>query len=330
MNTAKIKLRFSDKGNFRILMMSDIQESAAYDERSLRSVCAMLDEAKPDLVIWGGDNCYGPEIHSYDDLRAFLDVFTAPMIKRKIPWAHVFGNHDHDVELDIAVQQELYESYPFCVSAHTDASVHGKSNFVLPIYDQTGEEVLFHVWGMDTNNNCHDLNHLVPDGNLYKNIDLDNNPIHIGYWEGLYFDQLMWYWNTSCALENLYGRKVPGLLCMHIAPLEYEMAYANPEQCVLNGHYDENLSPSVFNSGLFSELLQRGDIQTICCGHTHYNDFEGMFCGIRLCWDACAGYRCYGADDRRGGRIFDISADDPWNLHTAMIRTLPLLDKAEI
>lgn len=332
MYTTKTKhsLRFSQNGKFRILMMSDIQESASYDERSLRSVCALLDQAKPDLVILGGDNCYGPEIHSADDLKAFLDIFTAPMEKRKIPWAHVFGNHDHDAPVDIGLQQEIYESYPMCVSAHTDDSVHGKSNFVLPIYNCSGTEILFHVWGLDTNNRACELDSLLHDGKMLEKARLPENHLHSGAWEILYFDQLMWYWNTSSAAERELGKKIPGLLCMHIAPHEYASAYKNPEICVKNGNYSEPLDPAVLNSGLFAEIFQRGDIRTISCGHTHKNDFEAEYCGIRLCWDACVGYRCYGIDELRGGRIFEISANDPWNIRTEMIRTLPLLDQANI
>ncbi|MBQ4354480.1 MAG: metallophosphoesterase [Clostridia bacterium] len=326
----KHPLRFSEKGIFRVLMMSDIQESAAYDERSLRSVCALLDETKPDLVIWGGDNCYGPEIHSADDLQAFLDVFTAPMEKRKIPWAHVFGNHDHDVPVDISVQQEMYERYPFCVSMHTDDSVHGKSNFVLPVYDSRGENVLFHVWGLDTNNEAHALDCLIEDGNFEQAARLPNDFLFAGHWEIVYFDQLMWYWNTSVAAEKAAGRKIPGLLCMHIAPHEFAVACANPQICVKNGSFEEPLDPGVLNSGLFSAVLQRGDIRIISCGHTHRNDFEAEYCKIRLCWDACAGYRCYGVNERRGGRLFEIRADDPWNIITKMIRTEPLLATADI
>lgn len=56
-----LPLRFRPDGTFRVLMMSYIQESAQYDPRSLRSVEAQLDECQPDLVIWGGDNCYGDD-----------------------------------------------------------------------------------------------------------------------------------------------------------------------------------------------------------------------------------------------------------------------------
>ena len=82
-------LQFSKRGLFRVLMISDIQESAVYDERSLRSVYVLLDEAKPDLVVWGGDNCFGPEMHSLEDVKAFLDIFATPMEQRGIFWAHV-------------------------------------------------------------------------------------------------------------------------------------------------------------------------------------------------------------------------------------------------
>lgn len=323
----KHKLKFSKAGSFRVLMMSDIQESASYDPRSLRSVIALLDEANPDLVIWGGDNCYGPEIHSLGDLKAFLDIFAAPMEERNIPWAHVFGNHDHDVPIDADKIQELYESYPMCVSKHTDCSVHGKTNFVLPVYDKTETKPVFNVWGLDTNNTSADLNSLVPGGNMLGEGRLPNNELHVGNYDILHFDQLLWYWNTSCEIERLAGKKIPGLLCMHIAPHEFAMAAANPDKCVINGNFSESLDPGIMNSGIFAEILQRGDIKAISCGHTHMNDFEAEYCGIKLCWDACTGYRCYGIDELRGGRLFEICEADPFNIKTRMIHTLNLVDQ---
>ncbi len=324
-NQAKYPLHFSPEGTFRVLMLSDIQESATYDPRSLRSVCALLDEAKPDLVVWGGDNCFGPEMHSLEDVKAFLKVFAAPMEQRGIPWAHVFGNHDHDVPGDIWEHQALYEAYPMHVSGHTDGTVHGVTNFLLPIYDRTGQRPVFHVWGLDSNNLAEEMDYLLPEGQMETAAQLPNNPLSVGRWSTVYFDQLMWYWNTSCEQERQWGGKIPGLLCMHIAPHEFTMARANPELCVKAGHFTENLDPAVVNSGLFSAVLQRGDIRTISCGHTHMNDFEAEYCGIRLCWDACAGYRCYGIDELRGGRLFEIREEDPWHISTRMIHTLGLV-----
>ena len=165
------------------------------------------------------------------------------------------------------------------------------------------------------------LDELLPEGHMFDEGMLPNNPLSVGRYNTVYFDQLMWYWNTSCQMEAACGQKIPGLLCMHIAPHEFSMAAANPDKCVKSGCFDEPLDPGVLNSGLFSTILQRGDIRTISCAHTHMNDFDATYCGIRLCWDACAGYRCYGTDALRGGRLFEIREDDPWHLTTRMIHT---------
>jgi predicted phosphodiesterase len=316
-------LTFRPDGTFRVLMMSDLQESASYDPRSLRSVEALLDECEPDLVILGGDNCYGPAIRDEEDLKTFLDIFTAPMESRRIPWAHVYGNHDHDVHLPIERQQELYEAYPMCISGHTGDGVHGKSNFVLPVYSRDGKLTLA-VWGLDTNHHVTELDPLIG-RSMEQAAGLPNQPVGYGVWGMIYFDQLAWYWNTSLALETEAGHKVPGLLCMHIAPYEYRTAQANPEICVREGHYDERLGSTPFNTGLFSTLLQRGDVRAICCGHTHENDFDAEYCGIRLLWDACVGYSCYGVDERRGGRLFTYHEDSPETVETRMVRTLDKL-----
>ena len=316
----KPKLRFREDGTFRVVMMSDLQESAKYDPKSLRSVEALLEECNPDLVVLGGDNCNGHEIGSEEDLIAFLNIFTAPMEKRKIPYVHVFGNHDHEAPIPIARQQEIYESYPMCISEHTDQSVHGKSNFMLPVYNRK-DEIALAIWGLDTNHSVDELDGLIGKS-MRKEALLPNAPVGWGPWGMIYFDQLLWYWNTSCALEEKAGKKIPGLLCMHIAPYEYRTACANPQICVREGHYDELLGSTPFNTGLFNILLQRGDVRAICCGHTHENDFDAEYCGIRLLWDACVGYRCYGKDERRGGRLFIYHEDDPSKITTQMVRTL--------
>ena len=320
MDRLEITLKFRKDGTFRVLMMSDLQESAHYDPRSLRSVEVLLDECDPDLVILGGDNCYGPEIYNEEELKAFLDVFTKPMIDRKIPWAHVFGNHDHDVDILIERHQEIYEGYPYCVSQHTDCSIHGKSNFVLPVYNSKNE-ISLAIWGLDTNHCVDELDHLI-NRSMRKEVLLPNTPVGTGYWGMIYFDQLMWYWNRSIELESVAGKKVPGLMCMHIAPYEYKTAQANPDICIKEGSFAENLDSTPFNTGLFSTVLQRGDIKAICCGHTHENDFDAEYCGIRLLWDACVGYRCYGVDERRGGRLFVYHENEPDKVETHMVRTI--------
>ena len=55
----KKELRFREDGTFRILMLSDMQETLEYDERSLRDMDKLVEREKPDLVLLGGDFCNG-------------------------------------------------------------------------------------------------------------------------------------------------------------------------------------------------------------------------------------------------------------------------------
>ena len=94
----KHTLRFREDGSFRILMVSDLQDKLEYDPRTLAGFDAIVEAAKPDLVILGGDNVDGRKLKPYDEFIKYMDIFTAPLEKRKIPWMHIFGNHDYDVD----------------------------------------------------------------------------------------------------------------------------------------------------------------------------------------------------------------------------------------
>lgn len=86
-----------------------------------------------------------------------------------------------------------------------------------------------------------------------------------------------------------------------------------------NGSMVEVMKIGMFNSGIFSVILQRNDIRCIACGHSHNNCFEGDFCGIKMCLDACAGYSPYGTDELRGGRMFEIDENDTTKINTYMV-----------
>lgn len=57
------------------------------------------------------------------------------------------------------------------------------------------------------------------------------------------------------------------------------------------------------------------------------NDFDAEYCGIRLLWDACVGYSCYGVDERRGGRLFVYHKENPTKVETKMIHTFDKLKR---
>lgn len=73
------------------------------------------------------------------------------MENRKIPWAHVFGNHDHDVDIDDIQKTKIYEEYKYCISKHTE-NIYGTTNFVFSVKYSNKNEIAFNIWGLDSNN----------------------------------------------------------------------------------------------------------------------------------------------------------------------------------
>ena len=311
-------LRFHADGSFRILMLSDLQETLHHDGKTLRAINGLLDETKPDLVLLGGDNCYGPDFHDPMEIREYLRIFTAPMAERRIPWAHVFGNHDHDLEIDDRVLQAVYEETPFCISGHTPETVHGVTNCVLPVYGNRDDSPVFNVWLMDTNNLAEDY---MKELGIEGGWKLPVKPDQQGGWDKIRFDQIMWYYTTSMEMEKAAGRKIPGMLMTHAALWEHALVRNNPKETGLTGETVERTDLGVLNSGLFSAMLERGDIRLAAAGHTHMDDFCGKYMGITLCLDGCAGWAPYGTDSIRGGRVFDLHEADPANITTFMVRS---------
>lgn len=302
-----------------MLMISDLQETLDCDARTLRGIEAMLDRVRPGLVMLGGDNCNGKLLKRRDELKRYIDLISEPFERRGIPWAHVFGNHDHDIGVPAAEQQKIYEAKPYCVSKHTGAGVSGTSNYMLPVFGRGGE-LRFCIWALDSNNRwrgfCRDTG--LPSDTPPR---LTNSPEQCQRWDFIRFDQQLWYYKSSLALERSAGRRVGGMLVTHIAPHEFQAAKDNPAECRLCGAAEEKFSLGALNSGIFATLLERGDVKTIACGHTHENDFEAELFGIRLCLDACAGYSPYGIDGLRGGRVFELTErDDGAAMNTYMVR----------
>ena len=319
-------LRFRPDGGYRILMMSDAHLKPGKEERTLRAMETLIDGTRPDLVLLNGDN-----VAAFTDqgmFEALLALLASPMETRRIPWAHVFGNHDQTPEVSKDYQEAAYERCPWCVSKAGPAELPGCGNYFLPILDDRDEPV-FGVWGIDSQQDF--KNQTVPlsyPGDLYWDVLMPGTIVSHSDYDLIRFEQVMWYWNTSAALEKLCGRKIPSLMMFHIPLIEFHAMLLNAHRTGLRGEYNERLSTSEINSGLFAAVFQRGDVKAIFAGHDHINTFDGVYCGIRMGYDGSIGYEAYGTRENdpghdrerlRGGRIFDISLADPWNIRTDMV-----------
>ena len=60
------------------------------------------------------------------------------------------------------------------------------------------------------------------------------------------------------------------------------------------GERNEDECPGPVNSGLFSAMLERGDVKGVFCGHDHVNTYCGNYYGILLGYAGNAGFGTYG------------------------------------
>ncbi|EER45399.1 phosphoesterase [Histoplasma capsulatum H143] len=118
--------RIRKDGRFKIMQASDLHLSTGLgkcrepiphlkdeskceaDPRTLEFLERMLDEEKPDLVIISGDQVNGDTApDAATAIFKLADIF----VKRRIPYAAIFGNHDDEGNLDRSQSMALLHNY---------------------------------------------------------------------------------------------------------------------------------------------------------------------------------------------------------------------------
>lgn len=321
----KRALKFKD-GKFRILIFSDMHMIKNYDTRMIRDMDAIIDGVNPDIVLLNGDQVWRDGAGSVEDIRNCLAGAVSPMEKRGIPWAHVFGNHDDESGVSNEEQQGIYEEFKYCLSKRGPEDVAGTGNYVLPVYSSDGSKIAYNIWGLDSHDSMNDYIRefgLRTDPWFFK---LPDPLFPFSGYDSLRFNQIMWYWNSSEELNAHNGGKIPGMMFFHIPIPEFVTLYRNSAQTFYEGNRRESVGNGPFNPGLFNALVERGEVRTVVCGHDHINDFEGEFCNIRLAMDGGIAYDGYCDTDMRGGRVIDITEQNPYDAITYMVRALEYVE----
>lgn len=325
------KILTTDKnGKFKLLMVSDFHAGARINPKLMKGFNALLDYAEPDAVLIGGDTvCANRDSVDETEYRHLLSLALEPVERRGIPWFHIFGNHDAEGGYSNEFQQTVYETFPNCISERGPEDVSGVGNYVKTVYSSKTGEPVFNFWAMDS----HSENTVMAEKFGLKGKDSRIRlPKPLGGFNSnhssVYFDQVFWYYNKSVEMENVFGKKIPGLLFMHVPPMEMNLIWANPEETGMVGHKRQEIFGASINSGLLMACLQRGDVEGIYVGHEHLCEFEGTYCGIKMGYDAALGFNMSAHDDLRGGRLFEINEDGSWS--TRHIKILDLMGKDAI
>ncbi|WP_338471678.1 metallophosphoesterase [Niallia sp. XMNu-256] len=313
-------LRFNPNGKFKIVQFNDTQDDERIDRRTIELMEKVLDSEKPDFVVLNGDNI-ASGVDSVLETKQALNNLAQPMEQRGIKWAVTYGNHDEDSTPKSGLNEEdmleIYMSFPNNLNKHSEKGVVGTGNTNILIQNSKENDAAFNIWLLDSGR-------YAPSTIAGQNFE--------GYptWDWLRGNQVHWYYETSKEIENRYKRKIPSLMFMHIPLWEHRFMWfssvddrsaAAHERAVqkhnIVGERNEDECPGPFNSGLFSAMLDRGDVKGVFCGHDHINTYHGNYYGILLGYGGSAGFGTYGLSGAekhrlRGARVFNLdeSTDD--------------------
>lgn len=273
----KPSLRFNQDGTFKIVQFTDthINLTSKSNLKSLEIIQTVVKTEMPDLVILTGD------IITEDDPRVGYQLLSELLQETNTPWAVVFGNHESEGKFTRKALEALVESLPGCLN-HNVAGINGNSNFILQVKGQHRVEALLY---------CFDSNSY---SSLKPNVD--------GYgW--IDFSQINWYRSKSALFTRRNeGRPLPALAFFHIPLPEYTPAFDQKKQIRYGARNEEECSPAI-NSGMFTAMLECGDVMGTFVGHDHVNDYIVCYHQIALAYGRVSKIMKNEEDPLAGGRV---------------------------
>ena len=283
-NAQENPLKFNKDGKFKIVQFTDVHWIAGDPRTDVAGemMNRILDEEKPDLVIYTGDIIYGGVAE--DGLRKALE----PVISRGIPFAATFGNHDDEHKLSRKEVFEFIKTMPGNLTSTTEG-IKGVTNFILPVKSSTG------------NNDAATL--YVFDSNSYSTIKGVKGYGWIGH------DQVQWYLENSRRIKTANGGDtLTALAFFHIPLPEYFEAVKEGTVFMYGNRMEKVCCPEI-NTGLFAAMLEQGDVIGTFAGHDHINDYAVKWKGIMLCYGRYTGGSTvyHGIPGGNGARIIELT-----------------------
>ena len=261
---------------------------------------AVLNAEHPDFVIFTGDSFWG------SPAREAMNTLLAPVLKRKIPYAFCWGNHDDEQDMSRAQIQQMVEAQPNNCG-FTAPDVSGFSNFALPIYASDA-----YVGGIVTSSAKPVFVLYCFDSKAYSTL-----PDVKGYgW--VHWDQIAWYAQTSDQYkEDNEGKPVPAMAFFHIPLPEYlDAVQAEPAKMI--GSRMETVAAPKINSGLFTAFLEQGDVMATFVGHDHDSDYIVEWYNVLLAYGRYSGGNTVynNLPDGSGARVILINQTQPRQFRT--------------
>lgn len=286
--------------DFVVLNLSDPQmgdenwgENSPHQAILEHTIRELVSRVHPDLITITGDVAWAEHYASYENLANLLD-------STGIPWAPVWGNHDHQCgEGPLKKAADLLKAHPLCLLEDGDPAM-GFSNYILTI-TENGQPVtaLFMV-------DSHNSTEVEENGEKRWAYDklwptqidwIDTQATSLkqqGYKDGMMFLHIPLYCYRPAALTVFPGNCDAEAAC----GVQYEPVFSHP--------YDEGALDMIHRSGLITHVL---------AGHDHSNNFMIDYEDIRLMFAAKTGAGCYWNEKLNGGTVIRINSDGIYDAH---------------
>ncbi|KAJ5732494.1 hypothetical protein N7493_003975 [Penicillium malachiteum] len=315
--------RINENGKFKVMQLADIHLSTGTghcrdpipaeaiagqkceaDPRTLEFIERLLDEEKPDMVVFSGDQVNG---ETAPDAQSALFKSVKLITDRKIPYAAIFGNHDDEGDLNREQLMAIYEDLPYSLSTAGPEDIDGVGNYIVEVLDRgksTHSALTFYL--LDTHSYS-------PDERQFRGYD----------W--IKPSQIRWFKNTAQSLRRKhqeYSHIHMNMAFIHIPLPEYRTSGK-----YWHGAWDENPTAPGFNSGFKSALEEEG-VLFVSCGHDHVNDYcmleqdANEQPSLWMCYGGGGGFGGYGGynDYVRRVRFFD------FDMNTGRVMTYKRLE----
>jgi len=319
--------RVRKDGKFKILQVSDLHLATGLgvcrdpeppspdggicdaDPRTLEFVGSVLDSEKPDLVVLSGDQVNG---ETALDTQTAVFKFAELFIKRSIPYALIFGNHDDEGSLDRPALMALTESLPFSLSEAGPATVDGVGNYVVEVLARgTSTHSALTLYLLDTHGYSPD-------------------EVHFKGYDWLKKSQIDWLRETATSLHNTAAHREYALHHLDMAFIHIPLPEYRNTASIVPGSGTQREPPTApgFNSGAKDAMIDN-NIFAVSCGHDHANDYcaveshsdpdallkdgdEGMKGKMWLCYAGGSGFGGYGGYGgyRRRVRVWDFDMNE--------------------
>lgn len=319
----KRTLRFNENGKFKILVIADLHEKQANGDKetekktydALLLVEAAVKTLSPDLVVYNGDNAFGPE---EEDVRKTIEDITRVVREKEIPFAVVMGNHEHDDrECDIKKVFDMYSKYDSCLIRNDDKNVSGQGNYYIALKGKSDKTkaLLFFI-----------------DSGASRS---ENQAISAYDW--VKDDQIEWFEKVADSFrEKNGGEYLPAFVFQHMPVTEiYQLlkeASITENINAVKGHgmfsekhyvlkdgmkgsLLEAPCPPDFNNGQFSSWKTHG-VKGAFFGHDHKNDFEGKLDDVLLAQCKGAGFNGYSDGIKTGIKLVTINESELPEINT--------------